>query len=630
MATYYIDLVNGNDANAGTSWATAWKTITSGATAARIAAGDTIKVAKSPDPTSMGNATWTDQSKTVTLETAQTQIIDNCETAWTAANSATVTRDPVATDAKEGSYCMRLTAPGAPAANTKYAYFAISALDLSSYQKVTFWLKNEVAVTANQWKLCLCSDTAGATVVDSFDIPAIPSTGTWIPFTLERTGSGNLGTSIQSIALYSGSSLPTASKYIRLDNINACTANGLNLQSLISKSSAAICGDEPWWCIQSINGTTILLDLNNGTKPTDGRGYSGVSETVLTYKRETVKTSLAQYGTTNVQQAQAQGIPSTGWITYSFGWDTATTEQNGETFFDGLSGNGCCFNVPKAFIKIDRFSCVRYNNGLNLYNVPWHHVTIGNIVGCNLGVQLAGVSKAIIYGYVVNQCSTALYFSNAYDNNIFVHKALSNNNSLNFTLSNGNRLFSILLSNNGGNGSLFGGTNTLISPTITDTAVGSSFTIYSDGELRIIDENGVAGANRIIGYNSYLIWQTAIAHESDPGAWEWKVDNSLRSALFPSRFKIAEVAVNANAQVTVTCWMKNIVLTGIGKLMTPDNPLIGVSYTSVQKSNTDYEWENVTLQFTPTKAGVAEIYLDGYYDTAYLDVYVGSISIQQA
>ncbi|HOW32530.1 MAG TPA: hypothetical protein PLP88_13280, partial [Bacteroidales bacterium] len=512
----------------------------------------------------------------------------------------------------------------------KYAYFPVSELNLSAYQKVTFWLKNEVAVTANQWKLCLCSDTAGDTVVDSFDIQAIPSTTTWIPFTIARSGGGNLGSSIRSIALYSGSSAPTASKYLRLDNINACSANGLNLQSLISKSGNAVCGDESWWCIQSINGATLLLDQNNGTKSTEGRGYSGTSETVTTYKRETVKTSIAMYTTTNIQTVQAQGVPSIAWLTFSFGWDTSTTEQNGETFFDGVNGLGTCLYLQKPFVKIDRLSCTRYYCGLNLYNVPWHHDTIGNIVGCSLGIQMSGVSKALIYGYVVNQCSTAFMLSSAYDNNIFVHKAIANSNSVNFTISNGNRFFSILLSNNAGNGSLFGGTNTLVSPTILDAVIGNSFTVYSDGELRIIDENGVAGANRILTYNAYLTWQTAVKHESDPGAWEWKVDNGIRSAMFPGRFKIAEVAVNAGAQVKVTCWMKNIVLSGVAKLMTPDNPLIGVTYTSVQKASADNEWENVTLQFTPAKAGVAEIYLDGYYDTAYLHVYVGSISIQQA
>jgi hypothetical protein len=60
MATYYLDFENGNDANAGTSFATRWKTITSGATAARIAPGDEIRIMASPDPVDTGvNATWT-------------------------------------------------------------------------------------------------------------------------------------------------------------------------------------------------------------------------------------------------------------------------------------------------------------------------------------------------------------------------------------------------------------------------------------------------------------------------------------------------------------------------------------------------------------------------------------------
>lgn len=64
--TFYLDYENRDDSKDGSSWANAWKTITSGATAARIAPGDTIRIAKSPDPTSIGNATWTNLSKTVT------------------------------------------------------------------------------------------------------------------------------------------------------------------------------------------------------------------------------------------------------------------------------------------------------------------------------------------------------------------------------------------------------------------------------------------------------------------------------------------------------------------------------------------------------------------------------------
>jgi hypothetical protein len=59
VATFYLDQDGGNDANNGTTFALRWKTITSGATAARIAPGDEIRIMASPDPTSIGSATWT-------------------------------------------------------------------------------------------------------------------------------------------------------------------------------------------------------------------------------------------------------------------------------------------------------------------------------------------------------------------------------------------------------------------------------------------------------------------------------------------------------------------------------------------------------------------------------------------
>ena len=59
MATFYLDQDGGNDANTGLSFAQRWKTITLGATAGRLAVGDTIRIMASPDPTSIGSATWT-------------------------------------------------------------------------------------------------------------------------------------------------------------------------------------------------------------------------------------------------------------------------------------------------------------------------------------------------------------------------------------------------------------------------------------------------------------------------------------------------------------------------------------------------------------------------------------------
>ena len=55
MAIIYVDYENGNDSNDGTTFANRKKTITSASAAS--SAGDVIRLAKSPDPTSLGNGT---------------------------------------------------------------------------------------------------------------------------------------------------------------------------------------------------------------------------------------------------------------------------------------------------------------------------------------------------------------------------------------------------------------------------------------------------------------------------------------------------------------------------------------------------------------------------------------------
>jgi len=59
MATFYINPVAGNDSNDGLSFSNAWKTITNGATQARINPGDEIRIMESPAPTLVGSALWT-------------------------------------------------------------------------------------------------------------------------------------------------------------------------------------------------------------------------------------------------------------------------------------------------------------------------------------------------------------------------------------------------------------------------------------------------------------------------------------------------------------------------------------------------------------------------------------------
>lgn len=374
MATFYLDLVNGNDANNGTSWALAWKTFTTGATAARIAPGDEIRVAKSSDPTSIGNATWTSRSSTVTLATAQTATIDNCETAWTAANTATVTR-VTTSPIKQGTYAAQIVTPASTATSTLYAYFAVGGaggLDLSAYQQITFWFYNATTAVAdaNRYQIKLCSDTAGATAVDTFNIPAIPSTARWVPITIAKTGGGNLGNAIKSIALYTGTSSPGNTQTIRLDNFSACTTSGLNLRSLISKNSGATwTANDGWWSLQYIDGTDVRLtyDTNTAVGSTTTAYYTeGTSpETVTTYIRPAiVSATLGSTSATVIETIQDSGTAG-NLITFSGGWNTSNTTQDGMTLLDGLNGFGYYFTLSQSYVKLSNFGFTRLARATN-------------------------------------------------------------------------------------------------------------------------------------------------------------------------------------------------------------------------------------------------------------------------
>jgi len=372
--TFYLDYENGNDTNNGTTWALAWKTLTTGATEARITAGDVIRIAKSPEPVSLGSVTWTDNSATVTLASAATANIDDGEVAWTA--SADVTATASSTYEKEGTNSAKLVIAGEFTTGI-IAYKQISDTDFSDYDETTFWLRTTAAIAANCLRLDLCSDIAGVTVVDSMIIDHALVSGYFYPIHIDNGGA--LGSSIQSVALYARTDPGSVTIYI--DNILAC--NGFNLTSLIGKNTDA----ESWWTIKSINGTTVILG-NVADYGSTVRKYQGASEGVTSYYRETIKTTLATSTTINVQQIMDAGTYGGNSITFSGGWNTSTTEQDGETWFDGINGLGNgIYMSAKDYITFDNISLTRYYIGIYATNTEY---TYGVNITSN-GNQLYGI-----------------------------------------------------------------------------------------------------------------------------------------------------------------------------------------------------------------------------------------------
>ena len=381
MPTYYMDFEGGSDAADGLSFANRWKTFATGATPARTAPGDTIRIMASPDPTSLGiNATWTDHSPTVTLASSLNTLITDCDSVWTASANVTCTVNTSTYRTSTGSASIAI----AGAFTTGLAaYFALGgAQDYSSFQGITLWIRTGAAISAGSLSIRLCSDTVGAVTVDTLAIPAIPAASVWVPLYIDK-GSA-LGASIQSIALYADTDPGTVT--VLLDNISTVKAVGndnLNLTSLISKNT----GSEIWWALRSINGTSLLLDTAvTATPATTPPGYSGTTESVTIYKRETIKTTMGVTNTHLVQKAGTSG----NLIRYTGGWNrTDMSTQAGLTFSDGQASTGSGFVYNSlAYVGLEKCYAVRYSTGFNLTGANAEVGEIGAIACTNLGVEV--------------------------------------------------------------------------------------------------------------------------------------------------------------------------------------------------------------------------------------------------
>jgi hypothetical protein len=450
MATFYVDFVNGNNASAGTSWATAIQTIAGVTSAKGLTGGDTVRVAKTPDKVSIGNGTWTTgplpiskgvtaatnatpiqitanshglvtgdvvtvtgvggntaangtwivtntgintvtldgsvgngtytsggsindiNARTVKLATSPIKTVSNCDIDFTAANSATVN---AATPSKQGTQAVRVTTPSTgTVANTRYAYFTLpgGAQDFSAYQELSFWFQHGNFLNNNSFRICLCSDTLGVTVVDNFLITAGAVQNQWNPVSLARVGGGNLGASIQSVAIYTGTDVAN-SRAIIFDNIFATTTGGINLTGLISPVAS---NTDPYdnYPIQSVSDTLVIIDQNYNNTALNGKGYYGTTQTTTTYYRQpnsnvnlySVEANLASIITPAVSPTNPT-LP----ITFSGGWNTSTDTQDGMTVIQ-TGANNHMWNLP-SYTYLENMgvrggqSAFRYIGGGNAY-----------------------------------------------------------------------------------------------------------------------------------------------------------------------------------------------------------------------------------------------------------------------
>lgn len=391
----------------GSSWADAWRTFTSGATSSRLAVtvpGGSVRIlVRESDKIFLGNLTPVPGSSVLDLGAGRGHgvdwfVIDQCDTAWVGANAATST---TTTARRQGTAAVSVTKSSGGAINTKYAYKTLPALtDLSGYLGVALYTRTVSTTSATQWCLCLCSDTTGDVIVDSLPLPAHTLSATYYKTLVERTGGGNLGSNIRSVALYSGTSVPPTSA-IFLDNIVAYKPGGLHHHTpLVFDTTSQGISSNFVMPIGAFNAdSTLVFDGASGLTAPPGSG-----EAIW------IMAATMPYATYYAQTLVAQRLPSlsatmTGFslgaanypVTVQAGVNTATNIASGITHVlsDATASGGILFSVSASggayYPKIRGFSTsyitsvisvtsTSTTNGVLEAHFPAIHATTGNVI----------------------------------------------------------------------------------------------------------------------------------------------------------------------------------------------------------------------------------------------------------
>lgn len=656
MTTRYLDFDGGNDSNNGSSFALRKKTLAS--VTSGLTGGDTVRVMASPDPTSLGqNATFTNGSDTVTLTTAVTATISNCETAWTP--SANVTSTSQTTFLREGTNAARNDIASAFTTGL-VAYTAFSATDFSAYQQISFLFYSGAAVAANVLQLKLCSDAAGATAVNTINLPAI-SAGYWTAVCVD-TGAA-LGSSIQSVALYAASD-PGAINTV-IDNIIACKASSaddsLTHYSLIGKNT----GTEPWMAIDSINGTTIKLA--GGYQSTASRTgfqpyYYGSTATQTIYKREPIILTAAQVPSNGSSQDSPINIEG--------GWDrTAMTTQSGQTFCRMRDPNATCLSASTtSYCYVNKWYSVNCNGAGFLFNQGW---TLGEVgaIACAIGFQFYQCTDTHAMTAATRYC---MHCVNAIDMQSTVGST-PNEVRLKWTymwgtLKTNSTHYAIADNTNGSvcgkllvNGCDFQGHYGAIGDTVNlgkfykitfknctfanmSRRVGSyapllyfigctitSVTeiINSDSTHHYVNNGGVT-TDHSIAFGQYVASgsvasDTSTRHTASDYAWKLS-STGVGSSFSTVPLSIAKIACVANEQRTVTAWMRRSSTSLTVRLRVKGGFWAGIDTDATAAMTAAINtWEQVTLQFTPTEQCVVEVFAECYGTTA--DAWVDDLGV---
>jgi parallel beta-helix repeat protein len=477
-----------------------------------------------------------------------------------------------------------------------------------------------------------------------------------------------------------------ANPYKTITKASTSRTAGDEVRVAKSPDPTALTGTTAW----TLNGTTVTgtgtlftteLAIGDFISAPDGNWYEVITITSNTsatlYKKYpsasasghssqklgVTDTGAAAATTTQVQVVNSSGN-SSAFLYISGGWDLSTETQTGQTWFRQMHGT---FNnrygyglymTGKSYTNLDKLNFLRYNYGIYYYTSSNNTITSAtcnsnNNYGIYYGTSSSNNtitsatcnsngSHGIAYNSSNNTITSAtcnsnsqhgIYYSSGCSNNTITSATCNLNGSygIYYTSSSNNTIYALSTTGNTAGAIYADNANNIChSATIAESTKVAMGTNYYANTRQYI--NNLGGYSYV--YSNYATANSQAATAGGTGKeWKLAITGAARGTIYPFYIPIARVAVASSGKVTVKVYFKKSG-TGIAGALRCRYGQITWSDAAQDITVTcpnDTSRNQVTLEFTPTEAGVVEIEAGAWYvSSTSQTVIVDDIEITQA
>lgn len=164
---------------------------------------------------------------------------------------------------------------------------------------------------------------------------------------------------------------------------------------------------------------------------------------------------------------------------------------------------------------------------------------------------------------------------------------------------------------------------------ITDAAEVADMSTASNARHYSHNHDNTAGNHKIFTDGGLISSATDQRHTASGISWKMQPTSTTRTTTYPLYLSLAKVAVAANSLVTIKAWMRRDNSGLTMRLVCKGGQIAGVASDVTASVTTTNAWEEETITFTPTEAGVVEITAEAFGGSAFSG-WVDDMTISQA